>query len=242
MKVEDLITEKNKDLFERVNSIYPVELIKFDDETWSSQVDNNKAIISYCDTKFPETCFVHELLHIDTQINGYKRLKIGVSGFDTTEYFVTLMTAIDNELQHHKMFSSFIAMGYEKENFYIDNDSETEEYLRNYLTTGVLQFKPTLLRYLTLIAPGGSISETSKAELKESFKSLNNNAFRAYFEHLDKQIEDWSSSNSFSAEPYLKEMFTTISGGDVTWFGYGEAEEFPDNGFFVDKVFQLQQP
>jgi hypothetical protein len=240
MKIQDMQTEKNKDLFKRVNDVYPVVLVTTNADSWESYIDNGKTVISHCDTKYAEECFVHELLHIDTQIKGYKRLRVGISAFDSTEYFKILMSAIDNELQHHKMFPEFIKMGYEKERFYIDKDMETETYLRSYLTKKTIEFRPTFLRYLTLIAPGGCISETSKTELKEHFKSLNNNAFRAYFDHIDKQFADWSSKPSFDAEPLLKEMFLAISGGEFTWFGYGESKEFPNNGFFVDKTFQIK--
>jgi hypothetical protein len=242
MKIDDLISEKNKALFDRVNKIYPVDIIATSDTTWGSNLKDGKTVISYCDTKYPEECFTHELLHIDTQIKGYKRLRFGFSAFDTSDYFKELMSAIDNELQHHKMFPDFLKMGYNKEQFYIDSDTETEKYLQSYLTKKTIEFRPTFLRYLTLIAPGGCLDDNTKQELKENFKSLNGNSYRAYFDHIDKQFEDWTAVNSYNAEAYLKEMFVTISGGELTWFGYGKAEEFPNNGFYVDKVFQLQQP
>lgn len=242
MKIDDLISEKNKELFDRVNKNFPVELVATTDTTWGSNLEDSKTVISYCDTQYPEECFTHELLHIDTQMKGYKRLRVGFSAWDTSDYFGKLMSAIDNELQHHKMFPDFLAMGYEKEKFYIDSDTETETYLRSYLTKKTIEFRPTFLRYLTLIAPGGHIDDTARQELKKNFKSLNGNSYRAYFDHIDKQFDDWAKENSYNAEPYLKEMFVTISGGELTWFGYGKATEFPNNGFFVDKIFQLQQP
>jgi hypothetical protein len=242
MNINDLISDRNRELYEKVNKVYTVELIKTKEDTWSSNINENKAIISYCDTKYPESCFVHELLHFDTQINGYKRLRVGFSGFDQTDYFGKLMTALDNELQHHKMFPKFLKLGYPKEQFYIDNDTETENYLRSYLTKKVIEFKPTFLRYLTLIAPGGLISDIVKDELKEKFKLLDNNKYRAYFDHIDKQFYDWTNTTSLDAEPFLKEMFIAISGGEFTWLGYGTATEFPNNGFFVDKVFAIKQP
>lgn len=242
MKIDDLISEKNRELFERINKIYPIELVATNETTWGSNLKDGKTTISYCDTKYPEECFTHELLHIDTQMKGYKRLRIGFSAFDTTEYFKRLMSALDNELQHHKMFSNFPQMGYSKELFYIDSDTETESYLRSYLTKMTIEFRPTFLRYLTLIAPGGCLNDQTKQELKEKYKALNDNLYRAYFDHIDKQFENWTESNSYNAEEYLKEMFMTISGGEFTWFGYGKADEFPDNGFYVDKIFQLQQP
>lgn len=241
MTVDDLITDKNKELFERVNRQYPVQLVKTNSDTWGSHIEDGKTIITYCDTQYPECCFVHELLHIDTQIKGYKRLRTGISAFDQTEFFGTLMSALDNELQHHKMFPEYEKLQYPKEKFYIDSDTSTEAYLRSYVTKKAIEFRPTFLRYLTLITPGGSMSDETKSELKENFKSLNDNSYRAYFDHIDKQFDEWTKTTSYNAEPYLKEMFITISNGEFTWFGYGTSEEFPSNGFFVDKEFDIKQ-
>jgi hypothetical protein len=242
MKIEDLISEKNKELFEKVNKVYPVTLSDSNDDTWSSNIVDNKSIITYCDTKYPESCFTHELLHIDTQIRGYKRLKVGISAFDQTDYFKTLMSALDNELQHHKMFTEYEELGYPKEQFYIDTDTQTENYLRTYLSKKVITFKPTFLRYLTLIAPRGTITGKVKKELKNKFKQLDKDKFKDYFNHIDEQFDKWGKDTSFDAEPYLKEIFIVISGGEFTWFGYGKSEDFPKNGFFVDKVFDIKQP
>lgn len=241
MTIENLITDRNKELFERVNAKYPVLLVKTKDNTWASHIENGNTIITFCDTQYPECCFVHELLHIDTQIKGYKRLRVGISAFDQTAFFGTLISALDNELQHHKMFPEFEIMRYQKENFYIDSDTNTENYLRRYVTKKAIEFRPTFLRYLTLIAPGGSMSDITKSELKEKFKSLNNNSYRAYFDHIDQQFEEWAKTPSYNAEPFLIEMFITISNGEFTWFGYGNSEEFPNNGFFVDKEFDIRQ-
>lgn len=241
MTLENLITDKNKELFERVNDAYPVQLVKTNDNSWGSNIENGNAIINYCDTKYPESCFVHELLHIDTQLKGYKRLRIGISAFDQTVFFKDLMSHIDNELQHHKMFAEFEKLQYPKEQFYIDTDISTESKLRSYGAKKVVDFRPTFLHYITLIAPGGSMSNSTKSELKEIFKSFNNNSFRKYFDHIDTQFEKWTNSSSYNAEPYLKEMFITIQNGEFTWFGYGNEEEFPENGFFVDKEFGVRQ-
>ncbi|MDO7847429.1 hypothetical protein Q5H92_13750 [Hymenobacter sp. M29] len=244
MNINKLITPRNQALYDRVQSNFKkIQYAKSKDSYWSSNVDgNNIAHISYAKSNHEEASFVHELLHLDVQSRGYKRLRVGMSAWDNTPFFKRLMSALDNELQHHKMYKGFLHLGYAPNEFYADSDVLTEKRIIKNLMQNSDNIRTYYLDFLTLIAPGGSISEANKEYLLKAYKAKNSSKFAAFFEHVQSVFLDWEADSDFNAEPYLMRLFNVVPGGEFTWFGYGKAAEFPNNGFFVDKEFEIAQP
>lgn len=246
MTLEELTDDLNTDIIQTVqNAGCTIELRESSDTCWTSQAirdnngDINQCIIGYRNSDFPKACFTHELLHIDTQIKGYKKPTYGISGFNQGPFFKTLLDALDNELQHHKMFKLF---KFPSEQFYIDTDSDTQNKIELFLKRPVKEFNETFLQYLTLIAPLGSISAIDKNLIKEEFRKINGRSYADFFVHLDNVFEAWSNSPSYDISEPIKQIFLALPNGDMTFLGFGETSEFPNNGFYVDKVFQIQQP
>ena len=81
---------------------------------------------------------------------------------------MNVVQALDNELQHHRMFPEFLALGLDAKHFY-DDDADTFQSVRKELKgmsprDHVGSF---LLKYVTLIAPGGigkSLDQRRKAK------------------------------------------------------------------------------
>ena len=238
-KIEDLITDKNRELFNQVDKKYKVKLEKSSGDTWGFKIVDGFGIITYVETNYPESCFVHELLHLDTQLHGYRNLKYGFSDAFMNEELVGIIKALDNELQHHKMFTKYIELGYDEKEFYIDSDSETYQKLKSYIKNHKYQPAQRFVQYLSLLAPGGTLNDKQILFLDEAFKKLDKNAYRGFFENIQKVIKDWTNDESYDAEPYLKRLFEVIYDGDKTWFGYGSPDEFPENGFFVGEEFEI---
>ena len=69
-----------------------------------------------------------------------------------------------------KMYSEFISLGFKPEQFYHESDINKEKLLTDYLQTNDTNFIRIAVEYLTLIAPGGSISKQANRHLKHKFR------------------------------------------------------------------------
>jgi hypothetical protein len=89
------------------------------DADWGSDVVGDVGIVVYAeDRRRPASCLGHELLHLKLQAQGYRRIRCGVSNFAESNWLRQFLTAMDNELQHQRMFDQFLAMGFRSEQFY----------------------------------------------------------------------------------------------------------------------------
>ena len=210
-----------------------------DDNSWGSDMKNNVATISYCDCASPASALTHELLHIKLQFNGYRRIRIGVSNLNTGELFIRLMTCLDNNLQHHKMYPEFVALGYNPLEFYCDSDRMSETYLREVVLRQyhtIIEFVPD---FMTLIASGGAISENIKTEIENSFYQIFHGVFEQQLRDIKSEVMEWSeSSSNNSSEIFTKIMLVLKPDNNLTWFGYSNTDRPPNDGFFVQGEFQ----
>jgi len=121
MNKDKLIVPQNSDLYDSVRKVYKVNLKKSDDSYWGSHIVKDTVIISHSTTNHPVASFTHELLHIDAQLKGYKRIGGGVSLNKVThENLKRLCDCLDNEFQHHKMYKEFASYGFSPSEFYAD--------------------------------------------------------------------------------------------------------------------------
>lgn len=246
MKRDSLITPKNKELYHKIQTHYKVHLIKNkNSQSWGASISKEKiAEIYFYKTKHPISAFTHELLHINTQLEGYKRLRGAISlNLKFHSKLAQLLTCLDNEFQHHKMYDKFIEMGFPSIEFYNDSDSEVEKYLRNGLLKANLQFEDLVLYYMSLIAPGGSLTTGIIEQLKAEFRNYQNGIFMNRFNEIDKVMNEWKSDKGFDAEQYIKRIFHIINSGSV-WITYDNIEglndkNFPTTGFFTENEFSL---
>jgi len=240
MNYNRYIDNRNKPLIDYIiKNKFCIKVIHSHKGTWTFHLKGSLIVIGVKQSKYPISCFTHELLHAEIQIRGYKKLKYGKSSLFPNADLVTIMDALDQELQHHKMFQRFIELGFPSNEFYHDNDIEVLSKLDKFLKNGHHDLLSVLLRYFTVIAPGGAIESERLDFYKEQLKTINNNAFRERLNVIDEIFIQWTKSESLDAESYIKNYFNNIGRPSKTWFGYGTPNEFPNNGFFVDEVFSL---
>jgi hypothetical protein len=241
MKLKDLITDENRALYQQVSSHFPVQLKKSDDGVWRSTLESKRILISHSKTKHPQAAFTHELLHIDTQLKGYRRLRAGVSlNHSVQEQLPFLCETIDNEFQHHKMYARFIELGYQSNEFYQDDDSLAEQYILNGIEAKGQSLTSITMVYFTLIAPGSAIAADRILALKEQFRKYDEGAFRERFDAIDSIVAAWKADASFHAEPYIIELMNVLASTDA-WISYvPDATNFPGDGFFTSRSFTLE--
>jgi hypothetical protein len=230
-------------LLAEVSSNVKIKYKKIDDSGWSVNLENGTALICYCGCKHPSASLAHELLHLDTQLRGYKRMRISISSIDQTNAFKILIDALDNELQHHKFYKAFIDIGFTPDQFYQDSDAETENHLNEILKQTFESIVHILPHYLTAIAPGGTISNNAREQLKKDFKSINGGQFSGRLDKIERLISIWTAEDSYDAIPTVKEIMLTIQpDNNLTWIGFDASDRPPERGFFIDKVFSVQLP
>lgn len=91
MDIQTLIDHKNEGLYTRIKAHFNIQLIENQDwreEAWSSSIENDTVVIKYCSTAFPKAAFAHELLHIETQVKGFKEVCTGISLHKETQHFL----------------------------------------------------------------------------------------------------------------------------------------------------------
>ena len=206
-------------------------------------MDGSIAHIGYSGCKHPSASLAHELLHLDTQLRGYQRIKIFISSIGQTNSFKILMDALDNELQHHKFYNRFISLGFQPDQFYQDSDSDTESHLKEILSSTFDNVIQVIPHYLSVIAPGGSFPQHIKDELKASFLAINGGQFSTQLLKIEEIIYAWESSNIFDATETIREIMLTIQPvNNLTWIGHDSSDRPPEKGFFVGDAFHVQSP
>ena len=178
MKKENLIDERNRQLYDKVREHYKVNLKKSDDHSWSSHIEKAAVIICHSQTKYPISAFTHELLHPDTQLKGYKKIIGGLSlNPETHRNLNRICSCLDNELQHHKMIDKFVSLGFPSNEFYNDLDTETVPYLEEILNKKGSSIISLSVDFLSLIAPGGVIPDDKYEVLKQMFYNYENGKY-----------------------------------------------------------------
>ncbi|EHR0248295.1 TPA: hypothetical protein NJ512_001432 [Vibrio parahaemolyticus] len=220
-----------KDLYEEVNQWKPVKAVRGQSIEWGSYVDNNTAYIEFSPDDKSPSALAHELLHFKVQKSGYKRLRVIATNAKNKQGMKLLMEALDNELQHHKMYKSFVEMGFSKQSFYSPNDVETKDYIGERLTSGSNELIDLIPLYFTIVAPGGHLTANERDGFKKQIRV--NYGSSSEFDLIDNELDKWVSSSSFNQESIVKAIFSLVNGSLNTWIGYDDGTGFPTSGFFV---------
>jgi len=237
MNINELVTDKNKMLYDDVKSALKILLRKnAKDDSWGAYINNNTLIIEYGSIINKEECFVHELLHAKCQLDGYKRIKWSISNKDINGYMSILGTAIDNEFQHHKMFKNFTNMGYNPSNFYGYFDSKTRNHILSYLENPDKHIFMIITQYLTLTSAGSEIIFDDLDILKDKFRKITGGSSSKILDCIDYEIDIWKHGNEFDVSKPLKAIFSIIGGAQYTYFSYSEEENLK-YGFFTGLPF-----
>jgi hypothetical protein len=224
------------ELFAAISKQIAVEFRLASGLTWGSNLESpGKAVIRAAASSMPAAALAHELLHLSTQLLGYRRLRVTASLTESPEFRSRLVPALDNELQHHRMFVEYIRRGFPSSCFYADHDRDIESYLRKEIGEHT-SFRDLLVPFLSLIAPGGQLRSSSRRKLRRAFAEAEGGVGLLEVERIFKA---WSDQPDLDAEASVREIFRLLDPDSRTWLGYGEERDFPRNGFFVGQSFAV---
>ena len=228
-----------KRLFNEIDQWKKIRFEKSQDGFWGAHQDGDMAVITYASSSDKVSCLAHELLHFKVQKDGYRRLRVIATSYSEKKLAKSLLNALDNELQHHKMFPMFKEMGFLSEKFYNDSDTKTAEYLDMILSQSCKASHTCILLYLNVIALGGSLSRKQINSYKHKFRTTFQDLVN--FNQIDSAIKLWVESSGYCSEQCVREIFRTLEDPTCTWFGYDDGDGFPDSGFFIDEPCTMEE-
>ncbi|HUE80270.1 MAG TPA: hypothetical protein VMN38_11655 [Sphingomicrobium sp.] len=228
-----------KDLYDRIDAASPITIAPSGEKTWASTTDAAGTTISVAPTAHPVESLAHELLHADLKLAGFRQYCtfLTVNG-DKTVF--QLASALDNELQHHRMFSKFVASGFDPTRFYHDGDYQTYDAVRTRLkrakndrTTAPEYF----LMYLSVIAPGGAGTERRREQLERFFQMTVPKEKMALVGEAAAKLIAWSEGTDHDAGAVVLEIVQTLGDFDGWWIG--ASQDFPNDGYFTGQAFTM---
>ena len=241
MKIKQLVTERNKALFQSIQSEIKIVLKEQAQEGWGALIKKKAGIIYYSKCLYPKEAFVHELLHLKCQLDGFTRPKYALLENTANEkYLNNLLNALDNELQHHKMYRRYVSLGYDLIRFYNDADSKiTRKHILNYLDNPDTNYYMILTQLMTLLSAGSELIFPDKKELLDRFKNLRGRQLRIMVGQVYELIDGWKNNDTLNPRPTIKEIISKIPGEMKVYIGYGNIKEFPKDGDFTNFPFLI---
>lgn len=226
-------------LYQWADALSPITIKPSDGKTWGSETTPDGTVISVAPTRYPAESLYHELLHADLKVKGYRQHSTFVRVTDNN-LVQALANALDNELQHHRMYPAFVAAGFDPEHFYHDGDEATFATIRKKLkrlTPATTHAATYFLIYLSIIAPGGRGDEEKRAQLDRFFRmKVPTNKLRLVDEAADK-VREWGIASDVDPGPLIVEIIAGL--GDFGGWWLGASENFPEDGHFTGAPFTL---
>jgi hypothetical protein len=224
-------------LYETINAASSISIEPSIESYWASSTDPIRTIISIAPTSYPAESMFHELLHAQMKLKGYKQYLTFVRTADNALVKV-LSEALDNELQHHRMFPVFVNAGFDPKRFYNENDYKAYTIVRKELK----KMKPEktspgeyFLKYLTIVAPGGAGGERQRQQLKNFFKARVPNEKMKKIDQAFEELNSWRISSATDPGPTILKIMTIL--GDMEGWWIGISQDFPKAGYFIGKPF-----
>jgi hypothetical protein len=210
-------------------------------KTWGSKMESGIAYIYYQECSNPAASMAHELLHIDTQLRGYRRIRIGGSSYDQTSQFQRFMECMDNELQHHKFYKKYLNMGFPPDALYCENPVDLVTYLEESTKKDAQKLIEIIPDFFTLIAPGGSLAPDVKETFLKRIMLMNHGTYQSQLKEIESLIVAWGESNSYDNLPVIRDIMLVLQPKpNYTWFGFAASDRPPNQGFFVDEAFEVE--
>jgi len=226
-------------VYEEVCSHTPIVFIQSNDSFWRSETKNGQTTIYHAAADHPEACLAHELLHAKVKSNGYKQYAVAICRTSKKNSIAHLLEILDNELQHHKFYREFLALGFEPSQMYADSDKDVWTKVRRGVA-GICKTDPLdkfLEQYVTIIAPGGV---ENKKQRREAERRLRKRCLPGHWERLlsiGNAITRFGDNTVLDAGPTIVEILKAVGGYEPTWIGW--SEQFPGSGLFVGEPFTL---
>lgn len=208
---------------------------------WGCETNAAGTKIYVAATSNPAESMYHELLHADLKIRGYRQ-HATLACITTDQLVRDLANALDNELQHHRIYPSFLSAGFAPERFYHDGDDATYRNIR----AAIKNANPTqtsaavyFLHYLSIIAPGGSGGEEERVRLEKFFRLKVPKDKLALVEDAADKMRAWVSAASMDPGQVTADIIVGLGDFDGWWIG--ASHNFPVDGHFIGAPFTEQE-
>jgi hypothetical protein len=239
---EALANEAVKSLSDEVEAQTPVEInLGSAHACWSSITKDGRTKIGIAPTARPAPSMAHELLHARLKIRGYRQYLTTTSLDPRPELLSDIGQALDNELQHHRMYPEFLKMGFSPDQFYHDGDEADFEELR----TTIAAISPAthpgelLLTFVTLISPGGSESDEARSEVRRLFDERCGPENARRMAAIEREFEDWRTMSELDAGKTIVAILGHLEKFGRSWIATGM--NFPGDGHFVAEAFTREE-
>ena len=226
-------------LYSSVAARSPITVEPSDEVTWGSSTGESGTTISVAMTAFPTESLYHELLHADLKLNGYRQ-HVTYVRITTDQSARVLADALDNELQHHRMFPAFVAAGFDPRRFYHDGDETTYASIRAELK----RMKPAktnaatyFLKYLSVISPGGSGGDEARTKLDRFFRMIVPPEKLQLVDTAAEKVRAWGLAPDNDPGAVTAEIISGL--GDYQGWWIGASENFPSDGHFIGSSFSF---
>ncbi len=157
------------------------------------------------------------------------------------KWFGNLITCLDNELQHQRMYHRYLELGFDASKFYGEFAKEMRRHYDRLLNESKGDMRTVMTGYLSLVAPGGSLSDDERVEFIQRFKAIHKGSYAASLARVDEALAAWRQQASLDAEDTVRKIIREMQTPSETFIGYGTSDEFPANGFFIDDAFSLEE-
>lgn len=211
---------------------------------WAAAIKGRSVEIGYSESPYPVSCLAHELLHARLQLNGYRRIKVYFTGHGSHTNFKRFADALDNELQHHRMFPDYLALGLPPEQFYDHQEIGVASELRHRVFSSAPRDLLSMIPdFLTVLAPGGELTPASRSELLGEFMRWAGPQNQAALLEVGAALDAWGKlpPAELNAEATVGRICRTMHNPCLMWFGYSEGDRPPDKGFFAGPSFSVAE-
>jgi len=210
------------------------------DNLWLSSLEGERAVIEYAGCRHPSAALAQELLTLDLRLAGFRPIRLGISSVFDQDAMPAFITVLNHELQRHRIYGRFLALGFTPEQFQHDGDHGAFPYLNRVLATepdGVARIVPP---FLMLLSPGGALSLDAFQDLYDRFLRIDNTWTKQLLT-IEQLLKDWASADTPNQTTTVRKIMLTIEPkGNFSWFGFGDETGFPDDGFYVDEAFSVR--
>jgi hypothetical protein len=226
-------------LYQEIEANTPIVLREVAGVSWSSTTQNGQTIIEVGSARNPAAALYHELLHAFLKINGYRQYNQVAIIRDNCLELKGILEAIDNELQHHRMYVQFTKVGFKPEEVYDDDDKSTFDKIRKELRKmdHLASAGDCLLKFLTVIAPGGHGSVVERQKLRNFLMSRCAPAVRKKLEKIETLVATWATAVDVDPATTIRAIIDSLGDYEGAWIG--ASQNLPTDGWFTGAPFSV---
>lgn len=231
-------------LFETLTAQTSVTFREVEQGEWTCQTIDGRTDIDVSPTKYPAEALAHELLHTELKLAGYRQYTLlgALVPQERRQLYSQVLSMLDNELQHHRMFHRFGQLGLAGKRFYCDEDKSTFGEVRKQVeamraTDHAAAF---FLKFVSVIALGGASDEKQRKPLRNFIQSRCSADTWLVLLEIERHIAAWRQAPTLEAKDVIRSILALLVGGDRVWFAEKGVCDL-SMGHFVDVPFTLEE-